>query len=181
MLHDAGDVLIGARTDGESSVGAERWSLVCESSFRCRRRQQFWKGSSLRVQGIRAWGPCQPSLPRIQSEVCLGLFLFSYLECVSGWNHLVPHTTWNDKKQFLPKVIWEECIATPYGRECTRLLRVLAVSTADSFSYLAMCMLHPYHFRPLTHWSITVTFTLTLTLLTVLILQLLASIVQAWM
>jgi len=30
-------------------------------------------------------------------------------------------------KQVLPKVIWEECIATPHDKECTRLLHVLAV------------------------------------------------------
>ena len=28
-------------------------------------------------------------------------------------------------KQVLPKIIWEEHVATPHGRECTRPLRVL--------------------------------------------------------
>ena len=37
-----------------------------------------------------------------------------------------------------------------------------AMSTADKYSHLAAGMLQPYHFSPLTHWSITLTFTLTL-------------------
>ena len=32
---------------------------------------------------------------------------------------------YNMFKQVLPKVIWEECVATPHGRECTCPLRVL--------------------------------------------------------
>ena len=36
-----------------------------------------------------------------------------------------PHTYYS--KQVLPKVIREERVATPHVRECTRLLRVLAV------------------------------------------------------
>jgi len=41
-----------------------------------------------------------------------------------------------------PKVVWEECVATPHGRECTRPLRVLA---ADKSSYSAAGTLYPYH------------------------------------
>jgi len=33
-------------------------------------------------------------------------------------------------KQVLPKVIWEECVATPHFGECTLPLRVLAVQYA---------------------------------------------------
>jgi len=42
------------------------------------------------------------------------------------------------------------------------------MSTADKSSYSAAGTLHPYHFSPLIHRCLTLTFTLTLTLLTVL-------------
>ena len=76
----------------------------------------------------------------------------------------------NILKQVLPKVIWEERVATPHGRECTRLLCAsCAMSTADKSSYSAAGTLHPYHISPLTHQSLTITFTITLTLLAVLV------------
>jgi len=50
----------------------------------------------------------------------------------------------SNSKQVLPKVIWEERVATPHGREWTRPLRVLsaimlcyAVPTADESSHSA--------------------------------------------
>jgi len=43
-----------------------------------------------------------------------------------------------------------------------------AMSTTNDCSYSAVGTLHLYHFSPLTHRSLIVTFTLTLTLLTIL-------------
>ena len=51
------------------------------------------------------------------------------------------------QKQVLPKVIWEECIATLYGREWTPLLH--AMPTADESNHSAtgtsipQCHMHP--------------------------------------
>jgi len=70
-------------------------------------------------------------------------------------------------QQVLPKVIWEEYVTTQHNRECTRLLRVLAVQCPLQTSAVLVGMLHPYHISPLTHRPLTLTFTLTL--LTVLI------------
>jgi len=51
-------------------------------------------------------------------------------------------------KQVLPKVIWEEHIATAHGREWTCLLHVLptscAIPTADKSNHSATSMLHPH-------------------------------------
>ena len=52
----------------------------------------------------------------------------------------------------------------PYGTECTHPLHV-----ADEFSYSADSTLHPHHFSPLTHRSLTRTFTLNLTLKVVIV------------
>jgi len=50
-----------------------------------------------------------------------------------------------NQKQVLPKVIWEERVATAHGEECTRLLRVLrATSTADKSNHSAAGRLYPH-------------------------------------
>jgi len=47
-----------------------------------------------------------------------------------------------------PKVIWEEYVAIPHGRECSRLLRTCAAScavpTADESNHSAAGTLHPH-------------------------------------
>jgi len=53
------------------------------------------------------------------------------------------------KTQVLPKVIWEEHIATPHGREClSAVCASCTMFTAGKSSYSATSMLHPYHFSP---------------------------------
>ena len=68
---DGDGVWAGSGADGEPSVGVERRPLVCESQFR-----NWRQGSSLRVQGLRTWGPRQPSLPRLRREVSRDIFMF---------------------------------------------------------------------------------------------------------
>jgi len=48
-------------------------------------------------------------------------------------------------EQLLPKVIWEEHVATPHGRECTRLLCALAVQCRLQTSPITQPWVHYIH------------------------------------
>jgi len=73
----------------------------------------------------------------------------------------------------LPKVIWEMCIATPHGRECTHPLHVLAVQCPLQTSPFTQLRVHYIH-TVMPHQSLDISVPnhnlyLKLTLLTVLI------------
>jgi len=55
----------------------------------------------------------------------------------NGWQSI--------NKQVLPKVLCEECVATPHGRECTCLLRVLAVQCPLQTSPVTQPWVHYIH------------------------------------
>ena len=65
-------------------------------------------------------------------------------------------------EQVLSKVIWEECVATPHGRECTRPLRVLAVKCALQPNPVTQPRVHYIH-TMIPHLSLDISVPITVT------------------
>jgi len=95
------------------------------------------------VQSSTIWQHCDA----LHTFTCGWHIKFPHSGLVLAMQKLHIGSTWMTLQhiQVLPKVIWEQHVATPHGRECTRALHVLAVQCSLQTSPVTQLRIHYIH------------------------------------